>query len=108
VGTIVAMTLPALVIGLILLGIVDLASTRRSGARRGTPLSSTGFEVLEAVFHPAKHHQVDERQSRSLMRDEVDEAAPPFSTIDLDGGRARLVVSGPAVALATQADPNRC
>jgi hypothetical protein len=92
VGTLVAMTLPALVLALIVLGVVDLAASRRPGATRGTAMSSTGFEVLEAAFHPAKHHQVDEQASRSLMRDEVDAAGPPSSTVDLAAGSAHLVV----------------
>ena len=98
-GTLAAMTLPALVLGLILLGVVDLAAARRSGGSRGTAMSSTGFEVLEAAFTPAKQHQVEERESQSLMRFEADEAAPPFSSVDLVAGTARLVVpqrrSGP-------------
>jgi hypothetical protein len=92
VGTLVAMTLPALVIALILLGVFELAVSRRRGAKHGTALSGVSFEVLEAAFHPAKHHQIDERQSQSLMRAEQDEAAPPFSTVDLATGQARLVV----------------
>jgi len=98
VGTLAAMTLPALVIALLVLGVVDLASSRRSGGIRGTAMSATGFELLEAVFTPAKQHQIEERESRALIRDEADEAAPPFSTIDLARGKARLVIAAsPAV-----------
>jgi len=68
VGTLVAMTLPALVVGLIVLGVVDLATSRGSGTRHGTPLSGVSFEVLEAAFHPAKHHQLDERESPTGLR----------------------------------------
>jgi hypothetical protein len=92
VGTMVAMTLPTLVIALILLGIFELSISRRRGDKHGTALSGVSFEVLEAAFHPAKHHQIDERESQSLMREEQGEGAPPFSTVDLAAGRARLVL----------------
>jgi hypothetical protein len=92
VGTLVAMTLPALVIALILLGVFELAASRRRGAKHGTALSGVSFEVLEAAFHPAKHHQIDARESQSLIRDEQEEGAPPFSTVDLSAGKARLVL----------------
>jgi hypothetical protein len=91
-GTLVAMSLPALVLGLILLGVFELAATHRRGARHATALSGVSFEVLEAAFHPAKHHQIDQRHAQSLMREEHDDAAPPFSTVDLAAGQARLVV----------------
>ncbi len=95
-GTLAALTLPALVIALLVLGTLDLAASRRPGARRGTAVSSTGFEVLEAVFHPAKHHEIAERESKSLLRDEQGEAAPPLSRVDLVAGTAHLVVKAPA------------
>jgi hypothetical protein len=96
VETLVALTLPALVIALLILGTLDLAASRRPGARRGTAVSSTGFEVLEAVFHPAKHHEIAERDSKSLLRDEHAEGAPPLSTVDLVAGTAHLVVNRPS------------
>ena len=91
-GALAAMTLPALVLGLIVLGVVDLVASRRSGGHRGTAMSSTGFEVLEAAFTPARQHQIDELESKSLRRGDQDEGAPPFSTVDLAAGRARLVL----------------
>ncbi len=90
-GTLFAMTLPALVLGLVALGIWDLLRSRATRRpRTGTALA--GFQVLDGVFTPSKVHEMEERQRVELMRDDVDDGAPPFSQIDLESGRARLVV----------------
>lgn len=90
-GVLSGMALPALVIGLIVLGVIELASGRRDNRRTS---ASVGFEALEVLFAPAKHYEVEERQSRSIMRDEEHSGDRPFSVIDLERGTAHLVIRG--------------
>ena len=52
-GFLLAMTLPALVLALFALGMVELArARRRPGARHGTAMSSTGFDILQEALYP--------------------------------------------------------
>jgi hypothetical protein len=98
VGFLLGMALPVLVIGLFVLGLVELLAARRGrGARgrRGTAMSSTGFDVLQEAFQPSKRHQVEEREHEALMAEDVEDGAPPRSRIDLDGGRAHIVLPSP-------------
>ena len=100
-GALVAMTVPGLLLALIALGIADLAWSRaRRGRLTGTALA--GFDVLDGLFYPSKVHQQQERQRIELMRDDVDDGAPPFSQIDLESGRARLVLPGLPVIVVPQ------
>ncbi len=92
-GFLLGMVLPVLVIGLLVLGLVELLATRRGwGRRRGTAMSSTGFDVLQEAFQPSKRHQVEEREHRTLMADQAEDGAPPRSRVDLDRGRAHIVL----------------
>ena len=88
----VGFALPSLVIGLITLGTVEIVLGRTRG-RRGTASASPGFEALEVLFAPAKRHEVEERQSRALMRDEEQSGDRPFSRIDLERGKAWIVLN---------------
>jgi hypothetical protein len=71
----------------------SLTTVRTGCVRRGPPLSVIGFEALGAAFHPSKHGALDERRARSLTGDQQEEVEPPFSTVDLDAGRARIVMA---------------
>jgi hypothetical protein len=93
VGLLLAMTLPALVLLLFALGMVELAAARRRpGARRGTAMSSTGFDILQEALYPSTKHQVEQREHESLMAEDDAEGAPPRTRIDLDRGTAHVRV----------------
>ncbi|GAB7181916.1 DUF6191 domain-containing protein [Kitasatospora sp. Ki12] len=102
-----AMSIPGLVCALVLVAAVDQLLLRAGRARwvpwRGTgregQISATGFEQLHAQFAPGKQHELDERGSTLMLRDEEGEGAPPRSTVDLASGTAVVVLprsEGPA------------
>ncbi|MFB9367309.1 MULTISPECIES: DUF6191 domain-containing protein [Kitasatospora] len=92
------MSLPGLVVGLVLLAFVDQLALRARRASwlpwRGTgregQVSATGFEQLHAQFAAGKQHELEQRRSTLMLRDEEGDGAPPRSTVDLEGGRAVL------------------
>jgi hypothetical protein len=93
-----AMSIPGLVCLLTVVTLVDQLALRAGRSRwvpwRGTgregQISATGFEQLHATFAAGKQHQLDERTSALMLRDEEADGAPPRSRVDLDGGRAVL------------------
>ncbi|MER8183314.1 DUF6191 domain-containing protein [Kitasatospora sp. NPDC094015] len=95
-----AMSIPGLVCALVLVGLVDQLALRASRTRwipwRGTgregQISATGFEQLHAQFASGKQHELDQRRSTLMLRDEEGEGAPPRSTVDLAAGTAVLRV----------------
>lgn len=94
-GVAVALTLPGLVLALLAVAAADqlLLRLRDRGVvpwRRDSQVSSTGFELLHASLSPGKADELAERQKQELVRDEDDDGAPPRSTVDLDGGVARI------------------
>jgi hypothetical protein len=91
VGFLLAMTLPALVLLLTVLGVLELISARHR-ARRGTAMSSTGFDVLQEALYPTKKFQIEQRDHEALMAEDDAEGAPPRTRIDLDGGTAHIVL----------------
>nr|BEK67130.1 hypothetical protein KPHV_43570 [Kitasatospora purpeofusca] len=113
-----AMTVPGLVCVLVALSFVDQLALRARRSRlvpwRGTgregQISATGFEQLHAQFAAGKQHQLDERQSSLMLRDEEGEGAPPRTRVDLAGGVAVVVpptASAPAPAPASAPAPDR-
>ncbi|MFB7472447.1 DUF6191 domain-containing protein [Kitasatospora sp. NPDC056184] len=106
-GLVFAMTIPGLVCLLVGLAFVDQLALRARRSRlvpwRGTgregQISATGFEQLHAQFAAGKQHQLDERQSTLMLRDEEGDGAPPRTRVDLASGVAVVVppsASGPA------------
>ncbi|WP_432139586.1 MULTISPECIES: DUF6191 domain-containing protein [unclassified Streptomyces] len=93
----VFMTLPGLVIALTLLAFVDQLLLRagragllpwRNSVRQGQ-ISATGFEQLHAALSPGKQHELKERQSSLVLRDDEDDGAPRHrTTVDLGQGTA--------------------
>lgn len=83
------MTLPALVIALSILGVLELVRNRRRG-RRGTAMASTGFDLLQEALYPSKKYEIEQREAESIMAEEDAEGAPPRSRIDLERGTAHL------------------
>ncbi|MFJ9343282.1 DUF6191 domain-containing protein [Streptomyces sp. NPDC101733] len=101
-GFAVFMTLPGLAIVLTAMAFLDLALVRagragmlpwRWSGRQGQ-ISSTGFEQLHASFSPGKQHELKERRSALVMRDDEEDGAPPHSRVDLDGGLAVIRLPG--------------
>ncbi|QPP06481.1 hypothetical protein G4Z16_08805 [Streptomyces bathyalis] len=95
---VIFMTLPGLVIVLIALAAADRL-LQRLGRAGGLPwqrsaghagISAIAFEELEAGLGAGgKQHELKERQSALMLRDEEDDGAPPHrTTVDLDGGIA--------------------
>ncbi|MCX4579757.1 DUF6191 domain-containing protein [Streptomyces sp. NBC_01571] len=94
-GFAVFMTLPGLVVVPTLTAFADQALLRagragllpwRNGARQGQ-MSATGFEQLHASLSPGKQHELKERQSALVMRDDEEDGAPAHrTTVDLNTG----------------------
>ncbi|MFJ4687135.1 DUF6191 domain-containing protein [Streptomyces sp. NPDC088789] len=93
----VFVTLPGLVILLTAIAFVDQLLLRmgragllpwRNGARAGQ-VSATGFEQLHGALSAGKAHELKERQSSLLLRDDEEDGAPPHRTrVDLESGVA--------------------
>ncbi len=88
-GSLFAMSLPALVIALFVLGMVELARDKRRG-RHGTAMASTGFDLLQEALYPSKRYEIEQREHESLVFEEDSDGAPPRSRIDLDAGTAHV------------------
>jgi hypothetical protein len=90
------MSIPGLVCLLTLLAFLDQLALWARRARwipwRGTgregQISATGFEQLHATFSDGKRHELRERQTTLILRDEQGEGAPPRSRVDLDAALA--------------------
>ena len=89
-GTLFAMTLPALVIALCVLGVIELAA--RKAGRRGPTVSAGGFEFMSGLMQPSRRIWVEQREHEALMQEDDEEGAPPRSRVDLDAGTARIVL----------------
>ncbi|MDK1476649.1 DUF6191 domain-containing protein [Streptomyces sp. 549] len=99
-GFIVFMTLPGLVILLVAVAFVDQLMLRAGragilpwfGPARGGRVSATGFEMLHASLLPGKEHELQQRETMTMLRDEEGDGAPPVSEVDLDQGVALIRV----------------
>ncbi|MGA5702794.1 DUF6191 domain-containing protein [Peterkaempfera bronchialis] len=91
-----AMSIPGLVCLLTLVALLDQLALRAGRSRwvpwRGTgregQISATGFEQLHATFAAGKQHELDERRTTLMLRDDQGDGAPPRTRVDLDGGHA--------------------
>jgi hypothetical protein len=54
----------------------------------GRPLAASGIEEMHAIFYATKRHELDQRRTSLMLRDEESDGAPPHSTVDLDRGIA--------------------
>jgi hypothetical protein len=99
-GTLFAMTLPALVIVLVVLGVLDLLHTRRrrlAGDTTAAPsTAAAGFDALGVLFTPGHRHKLEHDAFVEIDRDDDGDNAPPRSRVDLDSGVARIVLPRPA------------
>jgi hypothetical protein len=93
-NVLLAMTLPGLVLGLVVFAFVaHLGRRRRNRPAQERPRRSAGaigLEGLAGILDPGKAHELEQRQSDELLREEDAEGAPPRSHVDLDAGIARL------------------
>ncbi|MEU1288506.1 DUF6191 domain-containing protein [Kitasatospora sp. NPDC005856] len=95
-----AMSIPGPVCALVVLAALDQLALRAGracwvpwrGTGREGQISATGFEQLHAQFAAGKQHELDERGSTLMLRDEEGEGAPPRTRVDLAGGTAVVVV----------------
>jgi len=96
-GVLFAITLPGLVILLVVLAAVEHAWSRlgrRSPLHRRArhALSAGGMDVFSAALFPGKAIDLEEQRVREMTREDVDDGAPPYGRVDLDGGVAYLDV----------------
>ncbi len=89
-GFLLAISLPALIIGLFVLGMLELARDRRKHGHRGTAMASTGFDILQEALYPSKRYEVEQRDHEALMVEKESDGAPPRTRIDLDAGTAHI------------------
>lgn len=93
-----AMSLPGLVCALVALAAVDQLALRARragrlpwrGAGREGQVSATGFEQLHAQFAAGKQHELKQRGTTLMLRDEEGDGAPPRGGVDLQRGTAVL------------------
>ena len=94
-GVLWAMSLPGLVVLLVVLAALErfgLWASNRSWLpwrrkRGGSPVSSAGFEELDAFFGAGKRHELNDRSHSLMMRQEQGDGAPPNMAVDLERGR---------------------
>jgi hypothetical protein len=107
-GTLFAMTFPALVLLLIVAAVVDVALTRRRNRRtteKARPkVAAAGFDVLGLALAPSTRHKKEHDEYMEIKRDDDGDAAPPVSTVDLDAGVARIVVPASPLPEAEKQD----
>ena len=91
-------TLPALVVLLCVLALVDqlmlwlgkagvLPWRRKAGSRR---VSATGFEVLHGHLSVGKAQELKQRQTSLVLRDDEQAAGRPNCAIDLESGMTTI------------------
>ncbi|WP_433724917.1 DUF6191 domain-containing protein [Nocardia sp. CA-129566] len=98
-GALVAMTIPGLAIVLSGLAFVEVLWNRLTGSRilpwfrhrKHTPVATTGFEQVTAVFQGSKHYEFEQRQTTLMHREDESDGAPPRDRIDRGAGSAKLV-----------------
>jgi hypothetical protein len=94
-GLLVALTLPGVVLLLVGLAVAEQLAARlgRRGLlthERRHVLSAGGLDVFSAALAPGRAVDLEEQQARHMLRDDVDDGAPPRPRLDLDGGVAHL------------------
>ncbi|REF00130.1 DUF6191 domain-containing protein [Thermomonospora umbrina] len=54
----------------------------------GRSIAAPGLEEFDALYNSAKRHELRERRTSLMLRDEEGDAAPPRDRVDLDAGIA--------------------
>jgi hypothetical protein len=90
------MTLPGLVLLLIAVAAVEVLVVRRRhkrGDQQARPKAAqAGFDALGVALAPSRRHTQEHDEFQELARDDEGDAAPPRSSVDLDGRSARIVL----------------
>lgn len=89
-------SIPGLVLLLIAFAAIDRMGFAASRRLRlpwrkdevGRPVSAPGIDEMHAIFYATKRHEMDQRRTSLMLRDEEADGAPPRSEVDLDAGRA--------------------
>lgn len=88
-GALLALTLPGLLLGLLVLAVVEQVTARRghrsrlAGSTRPR-LSAAGFDVFSAAVSPGRAAQLEQRRVEAQLRDDEADGAPPRAQVDLD------------------------
>ncbi len=90
-GVLFALTLPGLVILLVAVAVAEQVwsrAGRRSPLHRRQrhALSAGGLDVFSAALVPGRDVDLEQQRTREIRRDDVEDGAPPYGRIDLDGG----------------------
>ncbi|MFF1902731.1 DUF6191 domain-containing protein [Kitasatospora sp. NPDC058218] len=65
---------------------------KRLGERKERSLSNVALDVFTTTVSSVKEYELEERASKTMLRDEESDGAPPRSTVDLRTGRAVIVL----------------
>jgi hypothetical protein len=55
-------------------------------------VAEIGFDALGLALAPSRRHKLEHDEFMTLKREDEGDAAPPRSTVDLESGRARIVL----------------
>jgi len=96
-GVLFAMVLPGLAILLVVLAVAEHVWSRHGRRsllhrRERHALSAGGMDVFSAALFPGKAVDLEQQRVREMTRDDIEDGAPPYGRIDLDGGIAYLDV----------------
>lgn len=56
-------------------------------------MSAPGIEEMHAIFYATKRHELDQRRTSLILRDDEESGAPPRSKVDLERGTAVIRTS---------------
>jgi hypothetical protein len=81
-------SIPLLVLMLIGLALLErvIRRARRAQKHGGMPISGVAYDEFTAFLYGTKRNEIEERTTRSLMREDEEDGAPP-NQVDLDGNR---------------------
>lgn len=95
VSALVFASLPVLVLLLVAFAVIDRIGQAANASRLrlpwrkgadGRPLPAAGVEELHALYVSTKRHEIDERRTSLILREDEDDGAPPAKAVDLDAG----------------------
>ncbi|MFE6871036.1 DUF6191 domain-containing protein [Kitasatospora sp. NPDC057692] len=90
------MVVTVAVVAAVLVTALFVVAALRSGRRRSRAgalaggLGMTAVEELHALFNANKRVQIEQRQTRLVLRDDEHAGAPPGAGVDLDAGVAMV------------------
>ncbi|MBF6214433.1 hypothetical protein IU433_27730 [Nocardia puris] len=94
---VIAATIPGLALLLIALSFAEVMWRRATGRALvpwmrgdGRPVSAVGFEQFDAVFNSARHLELDQRRTTSLLREDESAGAPGPVRVDLGSGKVTI------------------